>query len=306
MRRAFTLIELLVVVAIIALLIAILLPSLATARAQAREVVCESNVRQLAIGFHTYAAEHKDRLPGNCYDYFCDWLGTGNVAPTDPLYDSGRSRWEQIRGAPDRGTVFRYVYGSAGYRSSIGTIRDSAPRTVYRCPHHYIPREDDPQQLRRFSYTAALAVDGAPIPLIKRAIYEDPLQTYNESQRDWRRSTKSMMAPVLIEEDDTFGLRYSLDGGWSNYDTLTDRHRGRGTMGFVDGHAELRTFPRSVNRQAVVDQHQHFKAWFLFYDLVDGRKVTAGPYWDYKDPFTQLDPQGLIRLGYFFRAPGEP
>ncbi len=60
---AFTLIELLVVVSIIILLIAILLPSLSRAKEQAREAVCLSNLKQLAVGTTMYLADHKDRLP---------------------------------------------------------------------------------------------------------------------------------------------------------------------------------------------------------------------------------------------------
>ncbi len=56
-RSGFTLIELLVVVATMALLMAILLPSLRRARAQTRRVVCQSNVRQVAIGWHGYLRE---------------------------------------------------------------------------------------------------------------------------------------------------------------------------------------------------------------------------------------------------------
>ena len=61
--RAFTLIELLVVVSIIALLIAILMPSLARARRQAQEVVCQSNLRQLAMGVTYYAQSHGGKIP---------------------------------------------------------------------------------------------------------------------------------------------------------------------------------------------------------------------------------------------------
>ena len=62
MRRGFTLIELLVVIAVIAVLIAILLPALAGARRSGKATACLSNLRQLAIGWSTYADENKDAL----------------------------------------------------------------------------------------------------------------------------------------------------------------------------------------------------------------------------------------------------
>lgn len=62
-RYAFTLIELLVVVSIIALLIAILLPALGRARAAANMTACLSNMRQMAIATTAYATDNRQMLP---------------------------------------------------------------------------------------------------------------------------------------------------------------------------------------------------------------------------------------------------
>lgn len=53
-RKAFTLIELLVVISIIALLVGILLPALGAARESAKNMVCKSKLKQVAIGYELW------------------------------------------------------------------------------------------------------------------------------------------------------------------------------------------------------------------------------------------------------------
>ncbi len=65
---AFTLIELLVVVAIIAVLVAILLPALASARAQASNMVCLTHSRQIGVAMLMYQSEYNGKYPHDWKD----------------------------------------------------------------------------------------------------------------------------------------------------------------------------------------------------------------------------------------------
>ena len=60
-RKGFTLIELLVVIAIIAILAAILFPVFAKAREKARQASCQSNQKQMGLGFIMYASDYDQR-----------------------------------------------------------------------------------------------------------------------------------------------------------------------------------------------------------------------------------------------------
>jgi prepilin-type N-terminal cleavage/methylation domain-containing protein len=79
-NRAFTLIELLVVIAIIGILAAMLLPVLAKAKDRTKTVVCGSNLRQLALGYHMYMLDNNYHLPTS------DMLGKSSYrVVTDPM-----------------------------------------------------------------------------------------------------------------------------------------------------------------------------------------------------------------------------
>ncbi len=72
-RTGFTLIELLVVIAIIAILAAILFPVFARARENARRSSCQSNLKQIGLGFAQYTQDYDEK-------YLTQDLTAANVA----------------------------------------------------------------------------------------------------------------------------------------------------------------------------------------------------------------------------------
>jgi prepilin-type N-terminal cleavage/methylation domain-containing protein len=106
---AFSLIELLIVISIISLLLGILMPALSRARVIARQVVCQSRLRQWGLAFETYAAANDNYYPhidGLDRDKGpADQFGWVDVLPPamgeKPWRD--HNHWEY----PDKGTIFQ-------------------------------------------------------------------------------------------------------------------------------------------------------------------------------------------------------
>src|SRR6266581_625054 len=76
-KRAFSLVELLVVLGIITVLIALLLPATTRARKQAFEVVCTSNLRQVARALLAYCEANRGSFPSAALGYVQypeDWV----------------------------------------------------------------------------------------------------------------------------------------------------------------------------------------------------------------------------------------
>ena len=124
--RAFTLIELLVVIAIIALLMAIIMPALSLAKRKAGTTACQSNTKNLALGWYMYMGENDGRIMSSEDEpsgqersgKFVGWCGIPrdlngtmmNNTQTDPPVTNE----DEIRGIK-QGLLFPYIKEPRAY-----------------------------------------------------------------------------------------------------------------------------------------------------------------------------------------------
>ena len=120
-RPAFTLVELLVVVGIVTLLIALLLPALSKARAQAYQVACLSNLRQVGVAFFLYTGANRGRFPAPAM--------MGSPHPEDWVH------WEADRD-PAGGTIAQYLGNDLRVLVCPMGLPDRGPNVALGLPGH--------------------------------------------------------------------------------------------------------------------------------------------------------------------------
>lgn len=135
-RRGLTLIELLVVVAIISIVAALLMPAVQAAREAARRATCQNNLRQIALGAHSYLTRLNAFPPG-----YVSYVH----GPQDPRPGGGRYREGDDDGPGWSGQMMmladldqRVTYDAVNFETAIEGPGNSTVRTVniamFLCP----------------------------------------------------------------------------------------------------------------------------------------------------------------------------
>ncbi len=129
-RPGFTLIELLVVLAVLAALAAILFPVFASARHRARMTACASNLHQISLALHQYAAENDGSYPPDdpllAHNPHLVWTLLTPYTHTLDVFHC-----PDALGPISKSRGYFYVYGSLPYAYSKEIIKEitrKAPR----------------------------------------------------------------------------------------------------------------------------------------------------------------------------------
>ena len=248
--RGFTLIELLVVIAIIAILAGILLPALAKAKTKAQGIMCMSNQKQIALGWHLYANDFNDRcannftIPGTeaaiSTKTFDNWVNNVMVWTAGGDVDSvSVTNVEWVK----NGVLGPYTAGAVG---------------IYKCPADQFigPAQRQKGWTQRNRSMAMNALFGFsesnPTP--------DERAGHSWTDAAYRQFLKTTQVPkpaftwLTIDEhpdsvNDAFFIVSRTASNWG--DVPASYHNGACGFSFSDGHAEIRKWLSGTSKYPV-------------------------------------------------------
>jgi prepilin-type N-terminal cleavage/methylation domain-containing protein len=231
--KAFTLIELLVVIAIISLLFAIIIPALNLAKQKAGTSVCLSNTKNLSLGWFMYSGDNDGRIMSSedtgaePSGKFVGWCAVprnasgammGNTQTDPPVTDEDEIRGIQL------GLLYPYV---------------KAPK-AYHCPADNVRRSIYDQTKIFVSYSVPMCLYGTP---------GNP--SYNTQIRRFGEITSPTKRYVFVEagEPRNWNASHHFVIGspevtgtteWAWWGPIAVNHGDSSTLGFCDGHSEVR------------------------------------------------------------------
>ena len=217
-RKAFTLVELLVVISIMSLLMAILMPALAKARQHSKNVVCLSNLRQMAILAHIYATSNDDYYP---------------LAYTATSLDF--TTMTSVQRCWDFTTVHDWSTSSAAVTVKPGILWEAnGQMEIYQCPSFKGPSNTSDDPFTGYNYNTSYI--GSPAQSAKIIQVKHPSSTaiFGDGEfvdGDKRGANKYMRAPWPNPRDGGFS-----SDQWAG--TQGYRHMGKTNVAFCDGRVQ--------------------------------------------------------------------
>jgi prepilin-type N-terminal cleavage/methylation domain-containing protein/prepilin-type processing-associated H-X9-DG protein len=150
-RPAFTLVELLVVLAIIAVLLGLLLPAVQKVREAAARTQCSNNLKQLAVGFHSYH-DARGRFPD------------GGKNEADPP-SSGSNCCAPLAGSRVEWSwtyhILPFVEEENLYRTADSTVVAQSVVRAYYCPARRAPARYPTLGKTDYAGSAGSHIDGS-------------------------------------------------------------------------------------------------------------------------------------------------
>lgn len=220
----FTLVELLVTIAIIAIVAALLLPALSRSKAQALNVACVNNFRQLTASWHLYADDSQGALVSVGYKFKSTGLVNSNAWVLGTMKDNVPGYPPLEQGVLDSTNENGIKWGRLfPYTKSVG---------IYHCPADKSATKGVP---RVRSYSINGWVGG--LPIAGQHEYQ-VFKTYKDLVNPGPSKTW-----VFIDEHER-----SINDGWFAVDMVGNRglldapatrHNNSYALSFADGHVEI-------------------------------------------------------------------
>jgi len=233
-------VELLVVIAIIGILASLLLPALARSKAQAQQIYCLNNIRQLNQAMMIYAVEHNDLLPYNLGSYE---IYRSNLSGT-------KHNWVN--------SLLNWTLDSSNTNVLLNTeaalgLYLSRSQHIFRCPS-----DSTLSELQRgagWSFRSRTISLNAMVGDAGRFLTASGSNSNNPSFHQYRKlgefTSASDIFTFIEEHPDSINDGYFLNrvnrSEWN--DLPASFHKGAANIAFADGHVELHRWRDAVTKK---------------------------------------------------------